>query len=133
MVSNFKVFKKEQRINTNKTRNRSKRTKQFKVERLRKTRNYFTLDSHKVYYMNDLKKLTIVIIRIQALSILLVAIIQWVIILTGILIASLKTVPSQYVNYEGLLISSILYFVVSVIVWARSKSLAEYFISGLDM
>ena len=83
--------------------------------------------------MNDLKKLTIVIIRIQALSILLVAIIQWVIILTGILIASLKTVPSQYVNYEGLLISSILYFVVSVIVWARSKSLAEYFISGLDM
>ena len=81
--------------------------------------------------MNDLKKLTIVIIRLQALAIFLTALIQWGIMLTGILLSSLRAKHAEY-NNEVFVISSILYLIVSITMWARSKALAGYFINGLE-
>jgi hypothetical protein len=76
--------------------------------------------------MNDLKKLVIIIIRLQALAIILVAVIQWCIIAASIIIAALN--PNRVANYESYLISSIMYLIVGLVLYARSKSLASYFI-----
>ena len=80
--------------------------------------------------MNNLKKLVTIIIRLQALAIILTAIIQWGIIAVSIILASLK--PNTVANYETYLISSIMYLIVGLILYARSKSLASYFIAGLE-
>jgi len=82
--------------------------------------------------MNDYKKLIVIIIRIQALGFILSAVIVWFTIAVQFVIASLKTVPSQLSNYEGLLTTGIGYLIVGLILYARSKSLANYFISGLQ-
>ena len=81
--------------------------------------------------MNDLKKLTIIIIRLQSVSLVLVGLIQWGILATMLLITSLKSQPSEVSNFEAFFISSVFYFIVGVILWARSKSLANYFIRGV--
>ncbi len=80
--------------------------------------------------MDNLKKLVIILIRLQALAVVLIAIIQWCIIAVSIIIASLY--PNKVANYEPYLISSIIYLVIGVILFARSKSLANYFIAGVE-
>ena len=68
--------------------------------------------------MNDLKKLTIIIIRLQSVSLILVGLIQWGILATMLLITSLKSQPSEVSNFEAFFISSVFYFIVGVILWA---------------
>ena len=80
--------------------------------------------------MNNLKKLVVIIIRLQALAIILSAVIQWCIIAVSIIIASLY--PNKVANYEPYLISSIAYLVIGTVLFARSKSLANYFIAGVE-
>ncbi len=80
--------------------------------------------------MNNLKKLVIILIRLQALAIILVAIIQWCIIAVLIIIAAFN--PNKVVNYEVFLISSITYLIIGLILFARSKSLANYFIASVE-
>jgi hypothetical protein len=82
--------------------------------------------------MDNIKKLTIVMIRLQALAIILMGLIQWGVVAGMILISSLKAVPTVMENYEAYIISSIFYFLVGFILWVRSKSLASYFIGGLQ-
>lgn len=79
--------------------------------------------------MNNFKKLITIIIRLQALAIILVAIIQWGIIAVSIIIASLS--PNRAFNFDAYLISSVMYLIVGSILYARSKSLANYLIAGL--
>ena len=79
--------------------------------------------------MNNLKKLVIILIRLQALAIILIAIIQWCIIAVSVIVASLS--PNKAANYEVYLISSIMYLVIGLILFARSKSLANYFIASV--
>ncbi|MDQ2746988.1 MAG: hypothetical protein M3T96_06995 [Acidobacteriota bacterium] len=80
--------------------------------------------------MNNLKKLVIIIIRLQGLAIILNAVIHWCIIAVSIIMASLN--PNKVVNYEPYLISSIAYLIIGAILLARSKSLANYFIAGVE-
>lgn len=81
--------------------------------------------------MNDLKNLTTVIIRLQAMSFILMAIVHWALVLTEILINSLKSASHQVVNYEPYLILSFLYLLIGVVLWIRSRSLADYFIRSV--
>lgn len=80
--------------------------------------------------MNDFEKIVIILIRLQALSFILMAMVYWGIIAVAIIIASLD--PKRVANYETLLITSIFSLVVGLILYARSKSLANYFIAGLQ-
>lgn len=82
--------------------------------------------------MNNLKKLITIIIRLQALGFVLQAIAMWATILIGILVASLQAVPSEFANYGFILMTSIVYLIIGLILYARSKSLASYFISGFQ-
>lgn len=81
--------------------------------------------------MDNIKKLTIVMIRLQALAIILMGLIQWGVVAGVILIASLKAVPTMIENHEAYILSSFFYFFVGFILWVRSKSLANYFVGGL--
>jgi hypothetical protein len=82
--------------------------------------------------MSDIKKITIILIRVQAFGFILLAIMQWGIIATLILLASLRETPNVIANYEYLLISSIFYLVIGIILYARSESLASHFISSVQ-
>ncbi|HEX8288206.1 MAG TPA: hypothetical protein VF556_09425 [Pyrinomonadaceae bacterium] len=88
------------------------------------------LDFERFIEMNNLKKLITIIIRLQALAFFLQAIAMWATILIGILVASLQAVPSELANYGVVLITSIVYMVIGLILYARSKSLASHFING---
>jgi hypothetical protein len=82
--------------------------------------------------MNSVEKIITIIIRLQALAFLLQAISHWVVIAIGIIEAALQPVPGRIANYETVLIFSIVYLVIAFILYIRSKSLAHYFIRGLE-
>ena len=82
--------------------------------------------------MNNIKKLIVIIIRIQAIGFMLQAIAVWSMIAVGIISASLQAVPSQLSNYESSLILSIIYLIIGLILYLRSKSLAAYFINAVQ-
>lgn len=71
-------------------------------------------------------------IRLQALAFILQAIAQWALIAVGFVIAALKEVPSKLENYENLLIYSVIYLIIGLILYARSKSLAGHFVRGVS-
>lgn len=82
--------------------------------------------------MNDVKKIITIIIRLQALAFFLQAIIYWCLIAVRLITAAISPGSNNYFYYEPYLISSIGHLVISVILYARSKSLAGYFIGGLS-
>ena len=82
--------------------------------------------------MYNIKKLIVIIIRLQALAFILQAIALWSMIAIGIVAASLQSVPSQFSNYESSLILSIVYMVIGLILYIRSRSLAVYFINSIQ-
>jgi riboflavin transporter FmnP len=82
--------------------------------------------------MKDLKKLTIIFIRIQALSFVLMALFQWALLATSLLVISLKSVPSELANFEVSLASGIIFLLFGVILWARSRSLSNYFVASVS-
>ena len=82
--------------------------------------------------MNDLRKITIILLRVQAVCFVIMAIIQWAIIAGMILIASLRTVPSRLENFEYMLLTGGIYFLVGFILYARSRSLASYFVRAVE-
>ena len=81
--------------------------------------------------MNNDKKIVTILIRLQALAFILQAIAQWALIAVGIISAALQAVPSRLENYESLLIYSVIYLIIGLILYVRSKSLADYFVKGL--
>ncbi len=82
--------------------------------------------------MTNIKKLIVIIIRLQALAFILQAIAMWCMIAVGFVTAAFQSVPSSFSNYESSLILSIVYLVIGLILYLRSKSLARYFINALD-
>lgn len=82
--------------------------------------------------MTDIKKLITVIIRINALAIILQAMALWSVIAVGIVSASLQSAPSKLSNYDSSLTLSVVYLIIGLILYARSKPLAVYFISDLQ-
>ncbi len=80
--------------------------------------------------MNDFKKLVTIIIRLQALAIILVAVIQWGLMAVSIIRVSLN--PNRPDYTDAYLVSSMMYLAVGLIMYAGSKSLANYFIAGLS-
>lgn len=82
--------------------------------------------------MNDLKRITIIILRIQAVCFVIMALIQWAIIAGMLLIASLRETPSQLENFEFMLLFGALYFLVGFILYARSRSLANHFVAAVE-
>lgn len=82
--------------------------------------------------MDNLKKLTILIIRLQALAIVLVGLIYWAVIAGTIIFASVKNIPTTTGGYTTYAISSACYLLVGAILYARSRSLAGYFLRGVE-
>ena len=82
--------------------------------------------------MDNLKKLSIIIIRLQALAIILVGLIYWAVIAGNIILASVKNIPTTPDGYAGYAISSACHLLVGIILYARSRSLAVYFIRGVE-
>ena len=82
--------------------------------------------------MNNVEKIITVIIQLQALAFFLQAISQWCLIAVEIISASLQAVPSKLTNYEALLEYSVIYLIISLILYFRSRSLARYFVSSFD-
>lgn len=82
--------------------------------------------------MNDLKKITIIFLRIQAVCFILMALMQWGMVSAMLLIASLKETPSQLENFEFMLLFGGFYFLVGFVLYARSRSLAKYFVAAVD-
>ena len=81
--------------------------------------------------MKDLKKLTIIFIRIQALSFVMMALFQWALLAASLLVISLKSAPSELANFEISFASGIIFLLFGVILWARSRSLADYFVASI--
>ncbi len=83
--------------------------------------------------MDNLNKITIIIIRLQALAFILSGLLYWAVIAGTFVIASLSDVPSTVENYTSYLMISVGYLLVGVILYARSRSLADYFIRGVEI
>ncbi len=81
--------------------------------------------------MNEIKKITIILVRIQAMSFVLMGLFQWAMLATSLLVISLKSVPSEVANFEVSLASGIIFLIFGVILWARSRSLASYFVASV--
>ena len=82
--------------------------------------------------MNELKKITIVFLRIQAVCFVLMGLLQWGVIAGMILIASLRETPSQLENFEFMLLYGAFYFLVGFVLYARSRSLAGHFVAAVE-
>lgn len=81
--------------------------------------------------MKDVSTLTIIFIRVQALSFLLMGLFQWALLATSLLIVSLKSQSAELANFEISLASGIVFLIFGVILWARSRSLAAYFLASV--
>jgi hypothetical protein len=81
--------------------------------------------------MDNLNKLVILIIRLQALGFILVGLIYWVVLAGSTVIASLQN-ESGKTNYSEYIIIIGCHLLVGIILYARSRSLAGYFIRGVE-
>ncbi|MCC6329440.1 MAG: hypothetical protein IT174_13070 [Acidobacteria bacterium] len=81
--------------------------------------------------MSDLKKLTIVFIRVQALSFVLMGLFQWALLATSLVVISLRSVQSELANFEVSFAGGILFLLFGLILWFRSRSLANYFVTSV--
>lgn len=82
--------------------------------------------------MDNLNKLVIILIRLQALAFILAGLIYWVVIAGIFVIASLESVPSTVNDYTAYFLTSVAYLLVGIILYARSRSLADYFMRGVE-
>ncbi|MEP6944938.1 MAG: hypothetical protein ABJA02_03410 [Acidobacteriota bacterium] len=82
--------------------------------------------------MDSLKKYTIIVIRLQALGFILAGVIYWIVIAGLIVIASLQSVPSNVSNLSPLVLTGLGYLLVGIILYARSRSLADYFVRAVE-
>ena len=82
--------------------------------------------------MNDLKKITIIFLRVQAVCFVLMALMQWGMISAMLLFASLRETPSKLENFEFMLLYGAFYFLVGFILYARSRSLAGHFVAAVE-
>lgn len=78
--------------------------------------------------MKDLNKITIIFIRVQALSFVVMALFQWALLATSLLVISLKSAPSELANFEVSFASGIIFLVFGFALWVRSRSLADYIV-----
>lgn len=74
--------------------------------------------------MPELKKIAIVVFRIQAIILLFMGMIQWMGIAFMLVMAMLNSTPSQLENFEYSLFIGALYFLLGLIMWFASSPLA---------
>ncbi len=81
--------------------------------------------------MNDLNKIIVILVRLQGIGFMLSGLVYWFVLAVQFVMVSLNPVPSRLANYESLLATSIATIAVGIILYARSWSLAKYFIGAL--
>lgn len=81
--------------------------------------------------MTDLTKLVVIIVRLQALGFLLSAVAHWALLASFIVIASLRGTNVTSAASETYGVLSLIYLVIAVILYFRSRSLASYLIKGV--
>jgi hypothetical protein len=82
--------------------------------------------------MTNLTKIAVVVLRIQAFGLVLYAIIDWGIISAGALLStSLGLISPLSVAFEARFLQSGFFLLAGIILYLRSRSLAEYFVEGL--
>jgi len=82
--------------------------------------------------MENLNKLTVILIRLQSLVLILAGLIYWCLIAGLILIESVEGTQKMVNSYIPYIILGISYIVFGIILYARSRSLAHYFIRGVE-
>ena len=82
--------------------------------------------------MKELNKLTTILLRVQALAFVLTGLFQWALLATSLLVISLKSAPSELANFEVSFASGVIFLLFGVVLWARSRSLAGYFVASVS-
>ena len=82
--------------------------------------------------MDNLKKLTLIIIRLQSLIMIIIGLMHWFMIAGLILIESIQGTRSETSAYIGYFIIGITYILFGIILYARSRSLAHYFVRSVE-
>ena len=83
--------------------------------------------------MNNYKKIAAIVIRISALTFFLYAVMDWGIMAAGVLLSTtFHIIQSTSVAYEARKLQSTFLLIISLVIYARSKSLASYIVEGLN-
>lgn len=82
--------------------------------------------------MGKYEKIAVIVIRGVALSFLFSTLNELGIISFGILLSSLGIISHNAISYEGRLILAVFFLISSLVLFARSKSLAKYLVEGLE-
>ena len=82
--------------------------------------------------MNDYQKIATIFIRIMALLAMFYAIIDIGILATGILLISMEVIPREAFAHEIYFLQIVFYLMGGIILFARSKSLANAIIASFQ-
>jgi hypothetical protein len=81
--------------------------------------------------MNNYQKIAAIFIRVSGLTFMLSAILDLGIIAAGIFLISLEVIPRDVFAYETYFLQSFFFLIGGLILYVRSKSLANSIVSGL--
>lgn len=81
--------------------------------------------------MSDYKKIATIIIRISGVTFILSGILDTGILVTGILLMSLELIPKDAFAYEIYSVQAVFFLLGGLILYKRSKSLANSIVDGL--
>jgi len=82
--------------------------------------------------MNNYQKIATIIIRVAGLTFVLSAVLEIGIVVTGILLISLDLMPREVLVHEMYFVQAAFSLIGGLILFARSKSFANYIIEGLQ-
>lgn len=86
----------------------------------------------KNYNMNNYQKIATIFLRVSGLTFMLSAILDVGIVVASIFLMSIEVIPRDALAYETYFLQSFFFLIGGLILYVRSKSLANSIIDGLQ-